>query len=387
MNRKKEPCRNFLRGSCQYGDRCKFLHANQQQSKPNNPFGFGSQSSNTNQQQQKPNPFGFGTQSNSQSNVQSDFGSKNQNQFKPFENKWNRLSSTASTNPAPPRKDDKQTQPATHKCTDPELCKRQIAEDLQQERPLWKLTCYGHCKDRPCDINGDISYEEIRAAAYDDAKRGLPLPSIVERERNLLNSKILEFENLLRNPYMISNTVTAGPSSFPTTNLSAPPLNVQANVPPTVSSFSQLSTSLGPSQSNPAPPNMTFGQPSVLQTPSQNMGGFGNRNSIFGNQASGGQKPMQPFGSGNSISNFNSGFGSSGNNPSTVPFPPPAQFPSSSSNQSPFTSSLSNSPVPSMLGPASMKTGGVSADSCIWLKEEWTYGEIPEEAPTAEYIF
>ncbi|KAI3995271.1 hypothetical protein MKX01_032073, partial [Papaver californicum] len=63
-------------------------------------------------------------------------------------------------------------------CTDPELCKRQIAEDLQQERPLWKLTCYGHCKDWLCDINGDISYEEIRASAYDDAKRGLPLPSI-----------------------------------------------------------------------------------------------------------------------------------------------------------------------------------------------------------------
>ncbi|KAI3995270.1 hypothetical protein MKX01_032072 [Papaver californicum] len=133
---------------------------------------------------------------------------------------------------------------------------------------------------------------------------------------------------------------------------------------------------------------MTFGQPSVLQILSQNMGGFGNSNSIFGNQeASGCQKPMLPFGSGNSISNFNSGFGSSGNNPSTVLFPPPAQFTSSSSNHSPFTSSLSNSPVPSMLGPASMKTGGVSVDSCIWLKEEWSHREIPEEAPTAEYIF
>ncbi|XP_026426427.1 zinc finger CCCH domain-containing protein 16-like [Papaver somniferum] len=386
MNRKKELCTHFLRGSCRLGDRCNFLHANQQQSKPN-PFEFGSQSSNTNQQQQKPNPFGFGTQSNSQLNVQSDFGSKNQNQFKPFDNKWNRSSSTASTNPAQPRKDDKQTQLATHKCTDPELCNRQIAEDFQQERPLWKLTCYGHCKDRPCDIVGDISYEEIRAAAYDDAKRGLPLPSIVERERNLLKTKILEFENLLRNPYVISNAVTAGPSSFPTTNLSAPPLNGQTNVPPTVSSFSQLGTSLGPILSKPAPPNMTFGQPSVLQNPNQNMGGFGNSNSIFRNQASGGQKSMQPFGSGNSISNFNSGFGSRGNNPSTVPFPPTSQLPSSSCNQSPFTSSTSRSPVPSMLAQASMKTGGVSVNSSIWSKEEWTPGEIPEEAPPAEYIY
>lgn len=32
---------------------------------------------------------------------------------------------------------------------------------------------------RPCDINGDISYEELQAAAYDDARRGLSVHSIV----------------------------------------------------------------------------------------------------------------------------------------------------------------------------------------------------------------
>lgn len=32
------------------------------------------------------------------------------------------------------------------RCTDPETCKRQIAEDFEQEKPLWTLTCYGHCK-------------------------------------------------------------------------------------------------------------------------------------------------------------------------------------------------------------------------------------------------
>lgn len=31
----------------------------------------------------------------------------------------------------------------------------------------------------PCDIVGDISYEELRALAYDEAKRGLSLQSIV----------------------------------------------------------------------------------------------------------------------------------------------------------------------------------------------------------------
>lgn len=31
----------------------------------------------------------------------------------------------------------------------------------------------------PCDIVGDISYEELRTAAYDDAKRGLSVQAIV----------------------------------------------------------------------------------------------------------------------------------------------------------------------------------------------------------------
>lgn len=35
----------------------------------------------------------------------------------------------------------------------------------------------------PCDIVGDISYEELRAAAYEDAKKGMNLQSIV---RNLI---------------------------------------------------------------------------------------------------------------------------------------------------------------------------------------------------------
>lgn len=31
----------------------------------------------------------------------------------------------------------------------------------------------------PCDVSGDISYEELRAMAYEEAKRGVPLQSIV----------------------------------------------------------------------------------------------------------------------------------------------------------------------------------------------------------------
>lgn len=75
---------SFISSSCQYGARCKFLHASQQNSKPN-AFGFGTQSDSqfqrANSQQQKPNPFGFGVQNNSQPRGFSDFGSK-QNQAK-----------------------------------------------------------------------------------------------------------------------------------------------------------------------------------------------------------------------------------------------------------------------------------------------------------------
>lgn len=56
--------------SCMYGERCKFLHETQQQSRPS-----GSN------QQQKPNPFGFGVQSSSQPRAAADFASKH-NQFK-----------------------------------------------------------------------------------------------------------------------------------------------------------------------------------------------------------------------------------------------------------------------------------------------------------------
>lgn len=75
--------------SCQYGDRCKFLHVTQQQSKPN-PFGFGTGTLHfpNATQQQKPNPFGFGVQNNTQSQnnthlkASSNFGAQHQNPAK-----------------------------------------------------------------------------------------------------------------------------------------------------------------------------------------------------------------------------------------------------------------------------------------------------------------
>ncbi|MFS7981536.1 putative transcription factor C3H family [Helianthus anomalus] len=273
MPPRKEPCRNFQRGYCQYGERCKFLHVNQQQAKPNqNPFGFGSQNTS---QPQKPNPFGFGTQTTTQPQKPNPFGfgvqnNSKANQFKPGENKWSRFSPSGG-NPTAPQKQDSQSSAPNHVCTDPESCKRQISEDFQQEKPLWKLTCYGHSKYGPCDIIGDVSYEELRASAYDDAKRGTNVQSIVEKERSLLNSKLIEFENLLRNPYKPpSNSNLNTQNTLPGTSTNAFPQTVQNNAPPAVSSFNQLGSSFNTGfQTRASAPNNAFGQVNQFQAPTQ----------------------------------------------------------------------------------------------------------------------
>ncbi|KAG0470673.1 hypothetical protein HPP92_017373 [Vanilla planifolia] len=377
MNRRREPCRNFQRGSCQYGDHCKFLHLNPQQSK-SNPFGFGSQSPvqfPQSSQQPKPNPFGFGVQNASQLNGAANFNVRGQNSSKPFENKW--IRPTTSGNSVPSQQTDAQKQSAVHTCTDPESCKHQIVEDFKNEAPLWKLTCYGHWKYLPCDIVGDISYEELRAAAYEDAKRGLQLQSIVERERNLLKSKLSEFDKLLKNLH-IKRNVSSEVNQFPVNNNTFI-ANTQSYKPPTFSSFSQLGTSAN------VPSNKSFGS---LLTGGTSNTGFGQP--LFhgdNNQNSGGQEIK--FGaSGPSTSSIINATGSQGFQLNSIS----AQLVSSHFNQSQgqFVTG-SNSQLPGFLDGAKLDEAAINqapagdkqdigVDDSIWLKD-WDIGEIPEQAP------
>ncbi|PON64715.1 hypothetical protein PanWU01x14_121900 [Parasponia andersonii] len=112
---------------------------------------------------------------------------------------------------------ENQRQSTNHsfRCTHLESCGSIIVKDFEQEGPLWMLTCYGHWKSAPCDIVGDISYEELRAAAYDDDRRGSSLLSIVVRERKLVNSKLIEFENLCNSHAVPPNPAPANQNAFP----------------------------------------------------------------------------------------------------------------------------------------------------------------------------
>nr|AFK43143.1 unknown [Medicago truncatula] len=392
----REICQHFLRGRCRFGTTCRNIHQQQQRTSNNNgfgggggggqqntnPFGFGSTSTSaSNNHQPKTDPFGFGSQNNGA--PRSDF---KPNQSQPLENnKWSRSSSKPQN--GTPRQSDNNSQTVNHKCTDPEACKRQIVEDFQQEKPLWILTCYGHCKGAPCDIVGDISYEELRAAAYEDNKKGMSLPQIVEKEKNILQSKLVEFNKLLSEPYKMPLTSSLNIQNFQsnganvnafqpaTQNFQSNGANANAfqpatqnNGPLSVSSFSQLGASLNPGFGRPSAP--------LMSTPVQpsSIGGGGNfftpnSGNLFGSGISGGQ---------------------------VNPFPTPVGltgFPGSTSQfqQPPFGFNNTSSTTMFQTAPDvqlnTSQVENVSVDDSIWLKEKWNPGEIPEQAPPDRFVW
>ncbi|RCV23084.1 hypothetical protein SETIT_4G271000v2 [Setaria italica] len=391
MNRRHELCRNFQRGSCKYGAQCRFVHASsqqqqqqqQQQVKPN-PFGFGSgsrqqqqqpsfgaqfqQQQQQQQQQQKPNPFGFGVQGAA----------------KPFQNKWVRDPSAPTKQP-----EAAQPPPAAHtSCTDPESCRQQIAEDFKNETPLWKLTCYAHLRSGPCDIKGDISFEELRAKAYEDGRQGHPLQSIVEGERNLQNAKLMEFTNFLNNPRVSVSQTPSFPTvaSFPEVK-NNPSFGVpQTSGPPVFSSFSQVGAGNnfgpGPRTAPGNPTNTLFGQPVQASLPAFPAPTFGRSDMKFGVSGSFGSQVSQQPSAGSSMSNV-------GN----FPKPPAGYQQSASSSHHRDIDRQSQDLLSGIVAPTSAlnqapveDNKNENQDDSIWLKEKWSIGEIPLGEPPQRHI-
>ncbi|CAH8383187.1 unnamed protein product [Eruca vesicaria subsp. sativa] len=395
---RKELCRNFQQGSCRYGERCRYLHP--QQTKPNNPFGFGTPSRDQQQQNKSSNnPFGFGVQGGANSN--------RPNQSQPFQNTWQRNPSTpgVGVGGGSTQQSGKQTQQAEHKCTDPAACKRLMQEDFKNERPMWKLTCYAHSKYLPCDISGDISYEELRAMAYEESKRGIPLQSIIERERNLQNAKVAEFENSLRSPYRGAVTTNQTPSIFPPAS--------QVNSSPGFSAFNQQpafpNTNAGGGVSSSGPPN-PFGRfnqqpnafsvnppqpapsgPSCFQSQPSSFGPGPVAPSGFQTQPSVVAFKPSSFGPGPGLATGPSGFQSQ-----PVSFGPGPGFATPPQSSNVFPSFNFNSPVAPFTSPVTdatnipsgteLQAGGAPVDTSIWLKEKWNPGEIPEQAPPDAFV-
>jgi len=306
---------------------------------------------------------------------------------KPFQNKWVRDPSAPTKQP-----EAAQAPAAAHtSCTDPESCRQQIAEDFKNETPLWKLTCYAHLRSGPCDIKGDISFEELRAKAYDESRQGHPLQSIIEGERNLQNAKLMEFTNFLNNPRVSVSQIPSFPTvaSFPEVKNNSSFGVPQTNGPPVFSNFSQVGSANnfgpGPRTAPGVPTNSLFGQSSQASHPAFAAPTFGRSDMKFGVSGSFGSQTSQlPSGSlqGSSMSSV-------GNFPK-----PPAGYPqSASSNHHRDIDRQSQDLLSGIIAPTSAinqapveENKNENQDDSIWLKEKWSIGEIPLGEPPQRHI-
>ncbi|KAL7209258.1 hypothetical protein ACSBR1_030903 [Camellia fascicularis] len=202
----------------------------------------------------------------------------------------------------------------------------------------------------------------------------LNLLKMVERDRNLLNAKLLEFENLLRNPYAVpQNPSIATQTAFPGATPIVSSMTAQNSNPPSVSSFSQLGPLL-----------LQIMLSGSTQISSQTTSVFETNNSPFGSSGSfGGQLRNQSFGSSfaSNAASCSNGAVSAERNPFFTSAVSP-QVPSSASFQSSILPNGPNSASTAVeqlsvnvdtIDNRTRKNGAV--DDAIWLKEEWNPGE------------
>lgn len=418
MSRKQEVCRDFQRGNCRFGARCKYLHTlqSQQQRAPQQQQqqqrGFGT-SAAFNQPQQQRTSFFFPQQQQQQQTGGGLFAQQQQQQQQ-----------------ATPVKE--------HKCIDVRLCKEQIREDFTNERPsFWRLTSYAHWKYQPNDVNGDASFEELRGYGYEGARQGMSIHQVAQREAALVAAKTQEFENLLKNyrgpappslgsgtPFLGSSP-SASPFFAPVSGNSPGPFGTPS--PAAVQQpFQHPVPSPSPFKSSPGIGQGFVSPFAAVSSPGTNLNNNNFQGSnLFGVPSSSpfGVPSSTPFGVPSSSPFGVPSTGSGSPWPSFFPNPPssvspagnPVHKPLASPFTSPFPPATTNSPLsspfhavpPSTAGQvlsASMFRGGTgpfpspapanflnttqsgqntaaSSADAKWLVSKWSIGEIPEEEP------
>ncbi|KAJ8768215.1 hypothetical protein K2173_021155 [Erythroxylum novogranatense] len=219
------------------------------------------------------------------------------------------------------------------------------------------------------------------------------------RERNLLNSKLIEFENLPQNPYVAPlKSALHGAVRFPVGTSGAATAAGQSSASTPFSNLSQSNVQLNAGHSTPA--NSAIGQSTLLPNSVQTSNAFGSRLSpnVFGQPvslSSSGQT-ANAFGT-NKFLSGDAGFSSSGiigdqGNSFSSSAIQMQNTPPLSIQHHLFTDGTNIDPNP--VGQADRNTQlqheqkreNISGEDSIWLKENWSPGEIPEEAPPEAII-
>ncbi|GJP48674.1 hypothetical protein CLOM_g7959 [Closterium sp. NIES-68] len=292
-----------------------------------------------------------------------------------------------------------------HSCVDRLDCESIIAEDAEKERPLWRASVYAHWKYLPCDVGSDVSPEEARLLAYTQAQQGVPLPSIVASERAMLANadaahaafRSHRYTGPVRQPPSAPPAMAFPPATF------APPSPPAFMAPPSAPSaplgaggmlfgkvisqarpatamapspFSSSPISSFPTPQQPSP--FPFGPSQALASPSPAASPFTPFSSAPSPFSPATPQPHLLFGQ-PTASPFHPA-------PSSSPFatvPSPAPFaPLAAASPSPLPSFPQPAAAVHVPGSSAASVGGVGGgEGSVWSSGRWRLGEIPEEEP------
>ncbi len=143
------------------------------------------------------------------------------------------------------------------------------------ERPKWQLTCYGHEREGPNDLSGDISAEELRWANMLSAERGASMAQLTNELKAAEKAKVEQFQALQR----AHRAPTKGGPSIP------PPTATISNLEWVESGTYPGSSGIATSSGGGAFGSLPFGQPATTSTPFGGGGAAAAAASSFGQPA------------------------------------------------------------------------------------------------------